>query len=314
MDWDDARFFLAAARAGQLSAAARRLGVDHATVGRRITALETALGARLLERRPTGCVPTRAGERFLEVAERMESEWLRAQGEFAEGGVEMTGPVRIGAPDGFGTLFLAPRLGRLAARHPGLTLQLAPLPRVFSLSRREADIAVTLERPQEGRLTARKLIDYTLGLYASPAYLEKVGAPDRLEDLTSHRLITYVHDLVFTPELIFAPDLYGPNFRRFECASALAQGEAVRAGAGIGVLHDYVAAQDPGLIRVLPQTRYERSYWLVTHADARDLLRVRAVADFIVEEVNAARALFQRADATNPCAPDRPPVSTATRR
>ena len=96
MDWDDARFFLAAARAGQLSAAARRLGVDHATVGRRISALEAELGARLLERRPTGCVPTRAGERFLDVAERMESEWLRAQGEFAEGQIEMTGAVRIG--------------------------------------------------------------------------------------------------------------------------------------------------------------------------------------------------------------------------
>lgn len=293
MDWDDARFFLAAARAGQLSAAARRLGVDHATVGRRISALEAALGARLLERRPTGCVPTRAGERFLDVAERMESEWLRAQGEFAEGAVEMTGAVRIGAPDGFGTLFLAPRLGRLADAHPGLTLQLAPLPRAFSLSRREADIAVTLERPQEGRLAARKLVDYTLGFYAAPAYLARFGAPQRLEDLAGHRLVTYVHDLVFTPELIFAADLYGPNQRRFECASALAQGEAARAGAGVAVLHDYVAAQDRGLVRVLPGICYERSYWLVTHADARDLMRVRAVADFIVAEVAAARPLFR---------------------
>lgn len=295
MDWDDARFFLAAARAGQLSAAARRLGVDHATVGRRITALEAELGARLLERRPTGCVPTRAGERFLDVAERIESEWLRAQGEFAEGSIEMTGAVRVGAPDGFGTLFLAPRLGRLAERHPGLTLQLAPLPRAFSLSRREADIAVTLERPQEGRLSARKLIDYSLGFYASPAYLERAGAPARLEDLAGHTLVTYVADLLFTPELLFQPELYGPNFRRFECASALAQGEAVRAGAGIGVLHDYVAAQDRALTRVLAQVSYERSYWLVTHADAHDLMRVRAVADFIVAEVGAARGLFRLA-------------------
>jgi DNA-binding transcriptional LysR family regulator len=302
MDWDDARFFLAAARAGQLSAAARRLGVDHATVGRRISALEAALGARLLERRPTGCTPTRAGERFLEVAERMESEWLRAQGEFAEGQIEMTGAVRIGAPDGFGTLFLAPRLGKLAERHPGLTLQLAPLPRAFSLSRREADIAVTLERPQEGRLTARKLVDYTLGFYAAPAYLEQAGTPRTLDDLARHRLVTYVHDLVFTPELVFAPEIYGPNFRRFECASALAQGEAVRAGAGIGVLHDYVAAQDRGLVRVLAQLSYERSYWLVTHADAHDLMRVRAVADFIVAQVSAQRAVFRRARAASSAA------------
>ena len=293
MDWDDARFFLAAARAGQFSAAARRLGVDHATIGRRIAALETSLGTRLLERRPTGCVPTRAGERFLEVAERIESEWLRAQGEFAEGSIEMTGAVRVGAPDGFGTLFLAPRLGRLAERHPGLTLQLAPLPRAFSLSRREADIAVTLERPQEGRLTARKLVDYSLGFYAASAYLDRVGAPASLEDLAGHTLVTYVPDLLFTPALLFTPELYGPNFRRFECASALAQGEAVRAGAGVGMLHDYVAAHDPAFVRVLPEISYERSYWLVTHADAHDLMRVRAVADFIVAEVAAARPLFQ---------------------
>lgn len=313
MDWDHARVFLAVARAGQLLAAARRLDVDHATVSRRIAALETALGTRLLERRPTGCVLTPAGERFLEVAERIESEWLRAQAQFADGAVEMTGAVRVGAPDGFGTYFLASRLGKLAERHPGLTLQLAPLPRAFSLTRREADIAVTLERPQEGRLTARKLVDYTLGFYAARAYLDRRAAPQSLDDLVSHTLVTYVQDLLFSPVLVFA-DIYGPRFRRFECASALAQGEAVRAGAGIGVLHDYVAAQDADLVRVLPQTSYERSYWLVTHADARDLLRVRAVADFIVEEVNAARALFRRADATNPCAPGRPPVSTATRR
>jgi DNA-binding transcriptional LysR family regulator len=293
MNWDDARFFLAAARAGQISAAARRLGVDHATVGRRIAALEATMGARLLERRPTGCVLTTAGERFFETAERMESAWLRAQGEFAEGGVEMTGAVRIGAPDGFGTLFLAPRLGKFARRHPGLTLQLAPLPRVFSLSRREADIAVTLERPQEGRLAARKLVDYTLGFYASPAYLAQAGAPTALEDLAGHTLVTYVQDLIFSPVLNFLPDVFGPRFRRVECASALAQTEAARGGAGIGVLHDYAAAADPSLRRVLPELSFERAYWLVTHADSRDLMRVRAAADFIAEEVAAERAQFR---------------------
>lgn len=303
MNWDDARHFLAAARAGQISAAARRLGVDHATVGRRITALEASLGARLLERRPAGCALTPAGERFLEVAERMESEWLRAQARFAEGDMQMTGAVRVGAPDGFGTLFLASRLGRFVARHPGLTLQLVAAPRAFSLSRREADIAVTLERPQEGRLNARKLVDYTLGLYASRAYLDRAGTPETIDDLARHTLVTYVQDLLFTPALAFAPELYGPRFRRFECASALAQGEAVRAGAGIGVLHDFVAAQERAFVRVLPQTAYERSYWLVTHADAHDLIRVRAVADFIVAEVAAARALFR---APAPLAPTPP--------
>ncbi len=133
MDWDNARVFLAAARAGQFLAAARALGVDHATVARRVGALESKLGARLFDRRTTGCVLTAAGERFMAAAERIEAEMLRAQSEISTDDA-IAGTVRIGAPDGFGTFFLAGRLGRFAAAHPRLTLQLAPMPRVFSLS------------------------------------------------------------------------------------------------------------------------------------------------------------------------------------
>ncbi|MBK9083340.1 MAG: LysR family transcriptional regulator [Rhizobiales bacterium] len=292
MDWDHARVFLAAARAGQFLAAARQLGLDHATVGRRIGALERDLGARLFERRTNGCVLTPAGETFVAAAEQVEAQMLRVQADLAATGLETAGTVRIGAPDGFGTLFLAPRLGRLAERHPALTIQLAPLPRTFSLSRREADIAVVIERPQEGRLVVRKLTDYALGFYASRDYLARAAAPQSEADLTAHTLVTYVQDLIFSPVLHFMPELFGPRFRRFECASAVAQGEAVRAGAGVGILHDYAARGDERLVRVLPGLRFDRTYWLVTHADTRDLLRVRATADFIAAEVAAARQLF----------------------
>jgi DNA-binding transcriptional LysR family regulator len=292
MDWDHARIFLAVARAGKFLAAGRALGLDHATVGRRVGALERELGARLFERRTNGCALTAAGERFLAVAERVETEMLRAQAELGAAGVDMAGAVRIGAPDGFGTLFLAPRLGRLVEANPGLTVQLAPLPRTFSLSRREADIAVVIERPEEGRLIVRKLVDYTLSFYASRDYLARAGTPESVDDLTRHTLVTYVQDLIFSPVLNFMPEAFGPRFRRFECASAIAQGEAVRAGAGVGILHDYAARSDARLVRLLPARRFERSYWLVTHADTRDLLRVRAVADFIAAEVAAARASF----------------------
>lgn len=292
MDWDHARIFLAVARAGQFLAAGRALGLDHATVGRRVGALETGLGARLFERRTHGCALTPAGERFLAAAERIETEMLRAQAHISATGVEMAGAVRIGAPDGFGTLFLAPRLGKLAQTHPGLTLQLAPLPRAFSLSRREADIAVVIERPDEGRLVVRKLVDYTLSFYAARSYLDRAGAPESPAALTDHTLVTYVQDLIFSPVLNFLPEAFGPRQRRFECASAIAQGEAVRAGAGIGILHDYAARADDSLVRLLPERRFERTYWLVTHADTRDLMRVRAVADFIAAEVAGARGLF----------------------
>lgn len=292
MDWDHARIFLAVARAGQFLAAARQLRVDHATIGRRITALEEALGAKLFERRTNGCVLTPAGERFLAAAERTEAEMLRVQAELSDTDVEVAGTVRIGAPDGFGTLFLSRCLGPLTARHPRLTLQLVPLPRTFSLSKREADIAIVIDRPEEGRLHVRKLTDYTLSFYAAATYIRERGAPKSIDDLTAHTLVTYVQDMQFTASLNYFPEGFEPRFHRFECAGVLGQFEAVRAGAGIGILHDYHAWHDPALCRVFAERQVERTYWLLTHDDTRNLARVRAVADFIVDAVNAARNAF----------------------
>ena len=177
MNWDDARIFLAVARAGQILGAARRLELNHATVSRRIAALEEALGAKLFRRLTTGSELTPAGERFLDVAERMEADMIAARAAIAGEGEDVSGTVRIGAPDGFGVAFLAPRLGELTAQYRELKIQLVPVPRSFSLSRREADIAITTERPSEGRLVAAKLVDYSLGLYASRAYAQAHGLP-----------------------------------------------------------------------------------------------------------------------------------------
>jgi DNA-binding transcriptional LysR family regulator len=294
MDWDNVRVFLSVVRAGQFLAAARVLNVDHATVARRITALEQALGSKLFERRTSGCVTTASGERFLAAAERIEAEMLRAQSELSETNLDIAGTVRIGAPDGFGTLFLSAKLGALAQMHPALTIQLVPVPRAFSLSKREADIAITIDRPEAGRLAIRKLADYSLHLYASKAYLEQHGRPLTREDLQKHVIVTYVQDLLFSSELNFLPELFGPQYRRLECASAVGQNEAVRAGAGIGILHDYHAAQDERLERVIPDCVFQRTYWLVTHLDNRSSLRIRAVADFIINAVASEKQIFIR--------------------
>lgn len=292
MDWDHARIFLAAARNGQFLAAARQLRLDHATIGRRITALEEALGAKLFERRTNGCALTPAGERFLIAAERIEADMLRVQADLSATDVDVTGTVRIGAPDGFGTLFLSSRLGRLMARHPRLSIQLVPLPRTFSLSKREADIAIVIDRPEEGRLFARKLTDYTLSFYAARDYLAGMPEPRTIDDLTAHTLITYVRDMQFTGSLNYFPQGFEPRFRRFECAGVLGQFEAVRAGVGVGILHDYHASTDPALKRILPDQRIERTYWLITHSDTHTLTRIRRVADFIQDEVQAMRPVF----------------------
>jgi DNA-binding transcriptional LysR family regulator len=293
MDWDNIRIFLSVARAGQFSAAASQLRIDNGTVGRRINALEKSLGVRLFDRQTTGSVLTAAGDRLYKTAEEVEAQLLRAQGDLSQSDVELSGAVRIAAPDGFTTLFLCSRLGRLKAKYPSLTVQLVPMSRTFSLSKREADLAITIERPDEGRLAVRKLIDYSLHFYAAKAYLAEHGSPQRLEDLQRHCLVTYVQDLIFADQLNFMPELYGPTYSRLECSTAVGQLEAVRGGAGIGILHDYAAQRDEQLQIVVPGTVFERSYWIVTHLDMRELSRVRAISEFILDEVKAQKSIFR---------------------
>lgn len=292
MNWDDIRIFLAVARTGQILAAARRLGLNHATVARRLTALEDSLGSRLFDRSTSGCVLTEAGSRFFERAETMEAAALSAEADLAGDTPEISGTVRIGAPDGFGVAYLAPRLGRLTETHPGLTVQLVPVPRSFSLSRREADIAVTIDRPDTGRLVAGKLVDYALGLYASKDYLANRTAPTTTSDLSAHDLIGYVEDLLYSPSLNYGAEFFKGWSARFEIASALGQTEAVRGGAGIGILHDFIARTDETLVPVLPEMKLNRAYWMVTHESSRPLRHVQAVQDFLRDQVAKDRAIF----------------------
>lgn len=292
MDWDNVRIFLAVARSGQLLSASRRLGLNHATLSRRMSALEEQLGTRLIIRRTNGCDLTPEGEVFLAAAERMEAEMLAAQASIGRVDAAVAGTVRIGAPDGFGVSFLAPRLGRLTARYPELKIQLVPVPRSFSLSQREADIAITLERPEQGRLVSSKLVDYTLGLYASADYLAETGRPETIEALKSHRRIGYVEDLIFTPSLDFSSEVLRSWNAGFEISSATGQTEAVRSGAGIGILHNYIAKGVPELVRLLPDITIRRAYWTTYHESARELVRVRAVASFLHELIAEAGSMF----------------------
>jgi DNA-binding transcriptional LysR family regulator len=292
MDWDNVRVFLAVARAGQFVAAAKRLRLDHATVSRRIAALETALGAKLFDRRTTGAKLTSAGERFLGAGEEMESAFLHAQGEISGVDLELSGDVRIGAPDGFSTYYLTGTLGDFAERHPGVRLQLMPLPQLTPLARREVDVVVGLDKPEAGRFVARKLTDYTLGIYASAAYLKRNGAPAEVAALKRHRLIGYVEEHAFSTALDYVRELFDGAPTNFECASTVTQLEALRAGVGVGVIHDFIARRFKDLVRVLPERCAARAYWLVTHEDTRGLGRIRAVAEHLAKAVARDRAMF----------------------
>ena len=292
MNWDDVRIFLAVARSGQILAASKRLGLNHATLSRRLTLLEQALKTQLFIRRTNGCELTEEGQRFLGAAERMETEMLNAQANLGRVDTAVAGTVRIGAPDGLGVSFLAPRLGRLTARYPDLKIQLVPVPRSFSLSQREADIAITIERPEQGRLMFSKLTDYSLGLYASADYLAEYGTPDDVEALKRHRRIGYVEDLIFSPSLNYTGEIMRDWDAAFEISSATGQTEAVRSGAGIGILHNYIAGQYPELLRIMPHISISRSYWTAYHESARQLVRVRTVVDFLQELVAEERRIF----------------------
>ena len=296
-DWNALKSFLAVARTGRLTAAAGRLGADHTTVGRRIDALEQALGAKLFWRSPNGYALTAQGERLMATAEGMESLALKARGEVGDAALSVSGAVRIGAPEGFGSYFLARHMAALGRRHPELEVQLVAMPAILSLSKREADLAITLRCPPKGRLVARKLTDYRLRLYGAPAYLDGRAPIVARRDLIGHRFIGYIEDLLYAEELDYLEVLGAEIAVGLKSSNLIAQLRATLAGAGLCILPDFIGAAEAGLVPVLgDEVTLTRSFWLVTHPDLASLARVQAVSSFVVDAVKQAKGLFLGAE------------------
>jgi DNA-binding transcriptional LysR family regulator len=292
-DWNDLRFFLELVRTGSPSSAGRRLKADHTTVRRRVDSLEDALCARLFAVRGPTYQLTAEGDRLLKYAEEIETLANRLQSEIANSDLAVSGTVRVGAPDGFGAFYLAPRMAKLSLEHPELQMQLIVLPRVINLSNREADIAIALSPPSQQRQIVRKLTKYRLGIYASAIYLR--GRPPIVSaaDLATHTFIGYVPELLHTPELDLLPQLGATQGATFELTSIVAQVQAAIAGAGLCVLPSFIASAEPRLQAVLPHVlNLEREFWLVIHPEVVNLARVRAVIDFIAEQVRRDRDLM----------------------
>ncbi len=286
MDWDNLRYFLEVARTGTLAAAARRTGVEHTTVARRIQALEKQMGAPLFAREAAGHRLTEAGRQLLPAVEAMETAVLGVERHSPANAASSgpTGLVRVGATEGFGTLILAPHLARLTLAHPGLSIDLLAVPRMLHLSRREADIVISLERPKRGAVIVTKLADYTLRLYGQREYLARRPLITKAEDLRHHAFISYVDDLLFSKELQFLDQLHQPERFALRSTSVTAQYEAVRAGAGLAVLPAFMADRDPILARVLPsQAEFTRTFWMSMPAEAKHLARVQAVWGLLKE-------------------------------
>jgi DNA-binding transcriptional LysR family regulator len=291
--WDNLRYFLAVARTGTLSAAAEQLGTEHTTVARHIHALEDELASHLFHRSNSGYGLTEMGERLLAGAEAIESAYVSAKAAASSEGQTISGTVRIGAPDGFGSLFLAPRLRVLTDRHPKLEIEIITTARPFSLLKREADIAIGLSRPEHTRLVSRRLTDNRCYIYGSLAYLEKATSIVTIEDLKNHSFIGFVEELLFAPELSVAGAIGADIEPRIRSTSILAQLHATLSGSGLCVLPAFVASSNPTLVPILPEkVSVTLSYHMHIHEDHRRAAHVRAVAAFIAAEVERDRSLF----------------------
>lgn len=286
MNWDDYRHFLAVARTGRLSSAGKQLGVDHATVGRRVKALEQSLDTNLFDRSPQGYSLTDAGQRLIDLAENMESSAIQALSDIGGQANELSGTVRLGAPEGIASYVLADCAAELCRNHPQLELQVVALPRTFSLTKREADIAIAVSAPSSGRLKYRKICDYTLHLYGTREYLDSVPPLNEINDLKRIKGIGYVPDMIYDKELDYIP-LVSPDIRPYLTSTSVhVQLEATLAHGGVCILHDFIAEKHPELVRVLPDDiSFTRSFYYIVHEDYAKLERIKTVSESVIRHM-----------------------------
>ena len=290
-NWDDLRLFLEVSRYPRLAEAAKRLGVDATTIGRRLRRLEQDLGSILFERTPKGHVLTAAGAELFQRVEAVEQLTLEITTELAGETERASGRVRLSLTEGFGTAIMSPAVHEFIEAYPKIDLDLISTNGFLSVSKREADMSVLLTRPKTGRLKVKKLGDYFLYLYASRDYLDRTGRPEHIEDLKKRTFIGYVDDLIFSPKMRYYSEV-GPGIAPRLCASSLiSQLQMVRNGCGLAALPAFLADDFEGLEMVMPNDiQIRRSLWLATHEDIVGLARIRAVSDFISDLVSREKA------------------------
>ena len=278
-NWDDLRIFLAVAREESLSAAGKALRLDPATVGRRVQRLETALQATLFVKSPQGYALTEAGVLLRDRAELAERAMRGAVAELPVPHDTLSGQIRIGAPDGAANFLLPQVCAAISKAHPDLEVQIVALPRVFNLSRREADMAVAVSAPTAGRLIVKKITDYQLHMAAASSYLKAHPKVRHPRDLADHRIVGYIPDMIFDRELDYLADIGVPRVH-LASNSVAVQLNLIRKGGGIGVVHDFALPSAPGVEKLLAQeVSLSRSFYLIRHEDDRRNLRLSRFAD-----------------------------------
>jgi len=283
---DDLRYLVAVANSGRLVAAAAALGVDHTTVSRRIKSLEKVLHARLIERGADGWELTEAGRAVAEharpIQHAVEQAAMAVRGARPD---TLTGTIRIAAPDGFGVAFVVPALAQVRRQHPDLNVELITATRELRLYQSGFDLAIGVGKPVATKVFTELLAEYTLELYASEAYLDARGEPQTAEDLSRHTLVFYVESMLSIGDLDLTR--YLPQATaRFTSTNVLAQVEATRHGAGIGLLPKYLALREPTLRRVCAAVAPLPSrFSLAVRRDSVSRPSVRAVRQALFEQV-----------------------------
>lgn len=290
LDWNDVSIFLALARHGNLSEAARFMGVNHTTVGRRIRALEDHLNRRLFKRTRLGFLLTEAGHSLLRHAEGMEEHAHSIALEFNSESAAPGGVVRLATMEALGSLYLAPQMATLYAQQPSVRIELVTASHWINLSKREADILISFPKPQGRRISVEKIGEFALHLYATPGYLKAAGAPRTIDDLKQHRLIDYIDELVQISAVRWLSDMIQEPPADFRSTSLVAQYHAAAAGLGVAMLPTFVAGRDKRLVRVLEDTVVvKRDFWLAVHEDLLHLVRVREVMAFLTRLIEQDR-------------------------
>lgn len=281
--WDDVRFFLAVAREGSLSAAARLLDVGHVTVARRITLLEKHLGVKLVTRTPDGFAITPAGQAILRQSTVMERAALDLERAAAGRDSLTSGTVRLTAAEALARRIVVPATAALRQRHPNLQIDLITSVRSLDIARREADLALRFARPSNPDLVCRRLGEVGFSLYASRRYLAQRGKPIRGKGLRGHDLITFTGTPSATAPFFLGESLDDARIS-LRCDNPLLQMEAAMKGAGIAELACFLGDEKTDLVRVWPsEPPILRAVWLIVHQDLHRSARIKAVCVAIVD-------------------------------
>ena len=283
MDWDDLRYVLALAEAGSLAGAARKLKVDHTTVGRRIEALECAVGVQLFTRTTNGYTLTREAEELLPGIRDIEASVLALERKAQARNESIKGTIRITASEALGSRFVAPRLSSFARQHPEICLQFVTAVHAVDLARREADVAIRLFRSQHEYLVAKRAGEFGYSLYASEEYLARRPAPNGPSDLCKHDLVNLELPMSVPNEATWLDDIgKGARVVLLTNSTAVALGAAL-GGTGITLLPCFLGDVEPRLRRIPMPNEPTRSVWLTVHKDLRRSPPIRAILDYLTE-------------------------------